>query len=179
MLESRKQYLVTVEMVSLHVTVEAAVANGLFGVLGEERIVLISATDQEAIRKYQELWAAGPVEDREPNGFFKDALDSGVLSRKLEQWRYELEVYWLRFKCDQAIKNGTARDEDLDPIWYQTPGSEDFEDEQFIEDPGANWTGLFDVNHSFAKKVLGDMPRFSPVVMFRLCEMRCYDNESR
>jgi hypothetical protein len=54
-LEARKDYLVAVEMVNLHVSLGDALASGLFGPLGEELVVLINATDEEAIRMYYEL----------------------------------------------------------------------------------------------------------------------------
>jgi len=83
MLESHSHYLVSLMMVNFHVSIEAALASNLFGRLCEKRIVLVDATDEELINKYQALWVAGP-EDREPEVFFKNAMEAGTLSRQVE-----------------------------------------------------------------------------------------------
>jgi len=174
MLDIHKEYLVCVKMINLHVSLNEALTSGLFGRLGEERIVLVSTTDEEALQKYYKLWAAEPKEYCEPERSFKEDLRTGLLQQKVDRWLYELRVYWLRFKCVQAIRNDVATQEDLASIWFDTIGPEDGKLGAYAEGPGANWSGLFDEDHPFAKTVFENMPRFSPVIMFRLCEMNCY-----
>lgn len=183
-LDSRKDYNVVVEMISLHVSMTNVLASGLFGRLGEERIVIVDATDEEIIQRYHKLWISGPQEDREPERFFNEILEPQSFYSKLEKWKYELGVYWLRFKCQQAIMNGTYRKEYLDKIWYTTEISTGFDKypkavPKFQKGPGANWNGLYDENHPFSKRVRNDMPRFSPVIMFRLCEEKCHEAKRR
>jgi len=178
LLSSRKDYLMTLKIVCLHISIEAALTSELFGRLGEERVVLVPTADVERISKYRKLWEAGP-DDREAGEFF-DTMP--LLQGNVVKWQYELVVYWLRFKCAQAVKDGLASKDDLDAIWLDTQYS--YEDDDYDSDegkpryskgPGANWTGYFDEHHPFVKDVLEQMPNFEPVIMFRLCELKCYE----
>ncbi|KAH8799800.1 hypothetical protein F5884DRAFT_868907 [Xylogone sp. PMI_703] len=108
------------DTINLHVDINKALASGLFGRLGEERIVLVNATDKERIQRYHNLWASGPQKDREHRLFFDGTLKTGSLYKDLEKWKYELDVHWLRFKCLQADWNGLAEDWDLGKVWNTT-----------------------------------------------------------
>lgn len=64
----------------------------LFGRLGEERVKLVEAGDETTLQSYHNLWAAGPVEDREPAQFFDLAVnrhESEWLPR-VALWREQL-----------------------------------------------------------------------------------------
>jgi len=178
LLSFRKDLLITLQVVCLHVSVEAALNSGLFGRLGEERIVLVPTADSETISKYHRLWEAGP-EDREAGEFF-DTMK--LLQGNVVKWQYELVVYWLRFKCEQALKDGFASNSDLNGIWLADDHNdeEDYDSDngmiRYSKGPGANWSGFFDEHHPFVKDVLEKMPNFEPVIMFRLCELECYEN---
>lgn len=56
----RKDYLVTIETVKLHVSFEQVLESGLFGRLGEECIQLVDPFDKNQIQRYFELWQSGP-----------------------------------------------------------------------------------------------------------------------
>jgi len=178
-LESQSHYLVTLETINLHVDLKDAVTSGLFGLLGEERVVLVRTDDRNLMQRYYKLWTDGPPGDQEPEEFFESSVGSGFFYRKVEHWQYELKVYWLRYKCDEAIRNGTTLQNDLDSMWYEKPQGGDCEYRRYTEGPGSNWSGLFDEDHPFAKKVPRSMPKFSPVVIFRLCEMKCHENSMK
>jgi hypothetical protein len=90
-LQHRKDYLVTLRMVCLHVDVYQAACSGLFGRLAEERIKLLRPADNEMIRKYHELWAAGPQGDQEPATFFEMALSTESFRVQVAKWSEELE----------------------------------------------------------------------------------------
>jgi hypothetical protein len=173
MLESRKEYLVTLKMINLHLRVEDTLASGLFGRLGEERIVLVPTDDEDTLRKYQKLWFSRSSADLEPGIFFEELWDSATLVDKARKWKHESELYWMRFKCEQAIRKGTAAQGDLDAIWFETARPINTKPETFEDGPASDSTDLFNKSHPFAKKVLDEMPQFSPVFMFRLCEMDC------
>ncbi len=176
MLDTRKDYFVAIEMVNIHATMELALENGAFGRLGEELIVLVRPDDQNRIRQFYELWAAESPGDLETKRYLEEALDSTAtgLQRKIEKWKYELLVYWIRFKCDQAIRNGVASAEYLEEIWYKAEFPVHIM-QDYAEGPGADWKGLFHEEHPFVMKVIEEMPRFEPMIMFRLCEKKCYE----
>jgi len=45
----------------------------------------------------------------------------------------------------------------------------------FAKMSGEKWHDLFYENHPFVQRTLKEMPQFSPVFMFRLCEMKCHE----
>jgi hypothetical protein len=180
-IETLKTCSVIIQMVPLHVGRSAALESGLFGRLGEERIVLVSPADKCTLQNFHRLWLSGPP-DLEPEKFFKAAVEAQQFQKAVEHWQYESRAYWLKFKCDQAVRNGTLRQEEIVPggssMWYSR---EEWDKPNirptYTAGPGANWQGLFDEEHPFVRKVIEEMPRFEPVVMFRLCEKNCYEDE--
>jgi hypothetical protein len=85
MLESRKEYLVTLKTINLHLRVEDTLASGLFRRLGEERTVLAPTDDEDTLRKYQKLWPSRSSGDREPGIFFEELWDSATLVDKAQK----------------------------------------------------------------------------------------------
>lgn len=107
-------YLTTLCVVSLHPDLDAALwkeGGMLFGRLGEERVKLVRAGDEAALEAYHNLWAAGPVEDRDPAQFFDLAVsrhESEWLPR-VAQWRERLVTKWVNHHWTKAEKeNGRA-----------------------------------------------------------------------
>ncbi|KFZ19307.1 hypothetical protein V502_03720, partial [Pseudogymnoascus sp. VKM F-4520 (FW-2644)] len=104
-------YLTTLCVVSLHVGLETALRKEggmLFGRLGEERVKLIKVGDRAALQAYYNLWAAGPVEDREPAQFFDLAVsrhESEWLPR-VAQWRQRLLITWVKHCWAKAKEAG-------------------------------------------------------------------------
>jgi hypothetical protein len=180
-IETLKTCSVVIQMVPLHVGRSAALESGLFGRLGEERIVLVSPADKCALQNFHRLWLSGPP-DLEPEKFFKAAVEAQQFQKAVERWQYKSRAYWLKFKCDQAVRNGTLRQEEVVPggssMWYS---HEEWDKQnirpRYATGPGAKWPELFDEEHPFVRKVMEEMPRFEPVVMFRLCEKNCYEDE--
>jgi len=99
------QYMVTVEVTSLHIQKSAALASGLFGRLAEERVRQIHVTDLAAIQAYHNLWATGPSEDQDLASdtakFFDIALRfrSEFLART-GRWQLEVKKIRLMNKSD-------------------------------------------------------------------------------
>ena len=181
-LQTLKACSVVMQFVSLHVNISKAIESGRFGCLGEERIVLISATDRSALQKYYELWLSGP-RDPEPGIFLRAAVESQQYQEAVKHWQYEAQVNWLHFKYKQVVRNGALHKEDLVPggrssIWYfnkRWDAREGFLP-RFYVSQNAKWEGLFNEEHSFVQKALGKLTRLEPVVMFRLWEKKCYED---
>jgi hypothetical protein len=102
MLEARDSYTVTLKIITLHVKIDDALTSGLFGRLGEERVVLVDASNKVLIKRYYDLWNTGLKEDQdqEPREFFQEVLHHETFKTKVEHWKYELKVDWLAFKWD-------------------------------------------------------------------------------
>ncbi|KFY69013.1 hypothetical protein V496_00600 [Pseudogymnoascus sp. VKM F-4515 (FW-2607)] len=193
-------YMTTLCVVSLHVGLDAALQTEggmLFGRLGEERVKLIEAGDRAALQAYCNLWTAGPAQDREPAPYF----DLVVRRHESEwlplvaQWRRRLVTAWVRH-CWAKEEAGTkpANIQDPQRVW-RALGKDEWRVAQIGDSghyldfmrPGPPWP-LFDElaarhapnkEHPWVAGVLRDMPCFEPVVMFRLCEDKCYTPKPR
>lgn len=105
LLESRKHYLVALEMFLLHCSLEHAQASGLFS--AEERVKLVSATDTETISKYCSLWTERRVrQDRPWPDFFLATSEPDIYDQKIRIWRTKIETSWLYHKW-QKLKDKT------------------------------------------------------------------------
>jgi hypothetical protein len=176
LLEHRKDYLVTLRRVCLHVDVDQAARSGLFGRLAEERVKLVDPTDKDAIQKYHELWAAGPLEDQEPATFFEKALSTESFQARIKKWSGELEQLWLRRKYFAAQEADFANIEDPEHIWLEPRRDENGESLDLQISLAGIRTEIFFPNkdHPWVKKAIEEMPRFTPMIMFRLCDRKCY-----
>jgi hypothetical protein len=170
MLARRKDYLVTLMMVNLHVSIDQAAGSGLFGRLAEERVKLVDPADEETIQKYHQLWLLGPQQDQEPATFFELALSTKDFKDRVKKWRNDVDQQWLWHKWTQAKDEAEnlANIKESEPIWLIPPGQEDeYEDEGLLPD-------YPNMDHPWVKKMLEGVPQFFPMIMFRLCEEKCY-----
>jgi hypothetical protein len=172
LLEHRKDYLVTLIIVNLHVRVDQAASSGLFGRLAEERVKLVDPADEETIQKYHHLWSLGPQDDQEPAAFFKLALSTKLLQDRVKIWGNYVGRQWLRHKWSQVLDENITNIKEPDKVWLEAPGDGDKYDEP--EDPEIMLPEYPNKDHPWVKKTLEGMPQFSPMIMFRLCEDKCY-----
>ncbi|KFY38787.1 hypothetical protein V495_06370 [Pseudogymnoascus sp. VKM F-4514 (FW-929)] len=186
-------YLTTLCVVSLHVGLETALQKEggmLFGRLGEERVKLIEVGDRAALQAYYNLWAAGPVEDREPAEFFDLAVsrhESEWLPR-VAQWRRRVLITWVNHYWAKAEEAGELGDiQDHQGVWRALRKDEGRVIRKGDPGPFAHYmrpapayglgderTDVPNEEHPWVARVLRDMPCFEPVVMFRLCEDKCF-----
>lgn len=68
----RDTYFVMVQAVTIHVSAELGRQSGPFGLLGDEHIQLVAATDDDTIFEYLSLWesAPGPRQKHTEAGYF-------------------------------------------------------------------------------------------------------------
>ncbi|OBT56504.1 hypothetical protein VE04_03151 [Pseudogymnoascus sp. 24MN13] len=191
--EAGGSYLTTLCVVSLHLSLDAALRKEggmLFGRLGEERVKLVRAGDKTALKAYYKLWAAGPRKALEPVMFFELALvthESEWLPR-VAQWKQRLVTKWVTHNLRKAeAKNNCADIQDPEGI-FRTRREDEWRavlqgDSGPFSDymrPPRGWaflnhaTDVTNTEHPWVAKVLRDMPCFEPMVMFRLCADKCY-----
>ncbi|KAH8808738.1 hypothetical protein F5884DRAFT_380663 [Xylogone sp. PMI_703] len=163
LLEHQKHYFVTIYMVTLHVSIAQAARSGLFGRLVEERVKLIDAADTKTLHKYYYLWLEGPREDEEPAEFFNLALSGNRFQGPVLDWREGNNVQWIGHKWKNGGKDSA---ENPEQVWFN-PEKDDVW-------PKVTPFGVPNINHPWVKKTLEDIPRFTPMIMFRLCEQKCF-----
>ncbi len=163
--EERKSYSINMFSVSLHPSIEQAASSGLFGAWFEERIKIVDARDLVTLEKYWRLWGSGPDEDCDPGYFFKDILVDRYeyYLDQVDEWSESLTRKWINEKYQICREADKSFDENAE-IWLQRSEREQ----------AANLIPKYNVDHSWVKGILRDMPEFTPTIMFRFCQEQCY-----
>lgn len=175
LLECRKEYFVSLRTNSLHLDKEAVLTSGLFGELGEERLILVGVEDSEKLQQLYGLWKASNREGDEPEAtFFNLAVENPERFKyALDQWEYGVKSHWIF-----CLKLLQAYPEDLDQLHRlmaeiaRSPTAQEVD--AFRKDPRGGWQYTFyEEDHPFVKTALEAMPNFKPMIMFRLCDLGC------
>ena len=146
--------------ISIHAPREDAVQSGLFGLLGEERVVLVDAADDARIRLFDDFNRLhGSSRDAQTAYFFQKWRDLGAEFHK-ENIQF-CQTDWLY--CESVCASPSWEKEDLYAVWT------------FIrsEEAGVPSTWIPDWDHEWVKKTLQELPHFRPVYMMRLCTEGC------
>ncbi|KAJ4417938.1 hypothetical protein N0V82_005895 [Gnomoniopsis sp. IMI 355080] len=184
-LEKRPSWSICGAYVWIHATDEAAITkSGLWGSLGEERIVLVDARDAKRMASYRSFWKIyGTEEDMETKAFFDACIDDVPKIHYLEtptEFLQDLQSRWLHDRIPYADDHPNQRQ-----FWRVLPADFDGRaDDPRQADQGdlpgrpfrrQLWSPNLD--HPWVQEVLGRMPEFQPTVMFRLCTNNCRSQE--
>jgi hypothetical protein len=172
-------------IVEMHISAEEAAQAGVFGILGEEPIKLVSPSDTATIAKFQDVWQrhqAGSPSDKELGvaEFFSTAIEGTEdYCARVEQWRQNLDKVWLYNRSLALNIPYVTRDE----FWLAWPAAMDphsdpnSETEPDVETPygwRVNWNRrVLNREHPWVQTQLALMPRFEPAIMFRHCVGWC------
>ena len=172
-----KDYLVVLADVTMHIPSMEDDACGLFGLLGEEPVKAVEATDTGRIADYHRLWEeSGSPEDSEAAAFFGEASDPARFLEKVEWWQHRAtrQFLWDR------------RPDNKDGLFVVMEGQK----EAWECEMGARYAlasiaprdilrVTFDKTHPSAAGLLPRMPRLTPVVILRMCNQECHLGGSR
>jgi hypothetical protein len=181
---SRPDYAV-LAIVEMHISAEEAAQAGVFGILGEEPIKLVSPSNTATIAKFRDIWQrhqAGSPSDKELDvgEFFSTAIEGTEdYCTRVEQWRQNLDKVWLYYRSLFLNIPHVTRDE----FWLAWPAAMDphldhnSETEPYVEAPSGwrvNWNRrVLNREHPWVQTQLALMPRFEPAIMFRHCVGWC------
>ncbi|ORY63527.1 uncharacterized protein BCR38DRAFT_525065 [Pseudomassariella vexata] len=143
---------------------QEAIESGLFGRLGEERIVLVDAADSERKRKFQNFSEVhGSGQDRQTAHFFQ-------VYGKAESWVHDnMDELRIRWFMHMWRKTGKEAIEDYEGVWAERPdGDEDWDEEPYLRQ---HW--VLNQDHPWVKDFFKSMPEIRPTVTFRLCIQNC------
>lgn len=178
LLERRKHYFVVLENVNIHVSNDQAISSGLFGRLSEERIKLADPTDLETIQKFHQLWSAGLLQDQVCTKFFELALSTDSFRDLVKKWCGELDTIWLRHKWFRAESMNFVNIRNPEQIWLEPEPDKDGKPINAMLEGELHSLVRQSLNqnknHPWVQKILEDMPRFTPMIMFRSCQKECY-----
>ncbi|KAJ4385609.1 hypothetical protein N0V93_010038 [Gnomoniopsis smithogilvyi] len=179
-LERIGRVAVCFETVCIHAPEGAAIASGLFGMLGEERIILVDALDYDRLGKLWALWDAHREEHPDPLTFdffsecYAQAAGSEAQRRRTQTIHDAVECIQKRWVLD----NWDEQDElpgwsERQHVWLATPDWVSTRDyikkgrQRHRRDYMSMWVPKRD--HPWMIQVYSRMPEFRPVIMFRLC----------
>lgn len=187
LLEQQTRWLICTDFVNIHVTDEAAaVRSGLWGLLGDERVVLVDACDSVRFRQYENFWQEYGVRKSTSTAAFFEACVHGVPKLHYfetpEEFLLDLETRWLLHPFVAPQGDSSSALELLnEEVWLTQPRDFDGREDDprrltYGGLPGRPfarqlWSPKRD--HPWVQDVLSRMPDFRPTVMFRLCTSDC------
>jgi hypothetical protein len=180
-----KEYLVCLEVVMIHVTMEGLVHSSLFGRLGEEYIQLVDPMDVITLQKFYRLTMLSKASEvPETNEFFKSAIDTKALQERAKTWSQRVTFCWIfhdwleeekrgfrGIPCPEEIWLGPKTDDKGEP--YDMLSRRSFEGRTIWEFPVTD-RFLPNEQHPWVSPRLAKMPTFRPRIMFRPCKERCW-----
>lgn len=185
-------YLVFTNVVVIHADKSAAIDAGIFGVLGEEHVVLVDAFDTQRLMQYKNFALAHRTKQDSMAEAFFEPQDSHLLSgwpliryaETPQECTQDLEIRWLLYSENRYYASENGYDNPLRGNWLKTPESFDgvLDDPRYkdYEDlPGRPFARqMWEPNrdHPWVQKALLRMPQFHPVIMFRLCTRDCWSS---
>lgn len=188
LLQRWPSYLVCTAVVVIHANERDAIRSGLFGALGEERVVLVDACDAHRILQYQDfVCASATKQDRVADAFF-EACVNGIpkvhYAETPREFMQDLETRWLLNLDHREELNSPDTSHPRSGIWLTEPSHfEGADDDPRYQDygelPGRPFARqMWEPNrhHPWVQEAISRMPRFHPVVMFRLCTNDCWSS---
>lgn len=175
-------FAVCFETVHLHAHEGTAIASGLFGMFGEERIILVDALDYDTLGKLSALWDAQPETQRDAAtlNFFRQChahyAGSEAQRRRTQSIHDAVENIQKRWVLDywdeqDELPGWLEREQ----VWLATPDWVPTRDltkkrrQTHLRGYMALWVPNRD--HPWMMRIYSRMPNFRPVIMFRLCTM--------
>jgi hypothetical protein len=86
-----------------------------------------------------------------------------------------VELRWLQHKWERAKEKNSANIEKPEQVWQDTPTDENRRLVKLVSIlPPPVTLPSPNKHHPWVRKIMEDMPHFSPMIMFRLCDKKCY-----
>jgi hypothetical protein len=160
---------VAMAAVSLHITREAALRSGLFGLLGDAPVQMVDVDDEARLREFQALFREHALGEEPAVQMLFDTFTSSGFRTAVEAWKRQAEWTILAYMWQ------SARDENVD-ILGTNPGSAwvpHLSEQKFIRMSQY----LPDENHPWVKQARQSAPKLCPRIMVRYCTNKCYIKE--
>lgn len=177
---------ICVAYVSIHATEQDAVRkSGLWGVLGDERIVLVDARDTKRLAEFHSFWKSYATKEPSLTTDFFDEFIDGVPKvhyvETPEEFLQDLQIRWLHDHMSHPDKSAESFEEIQKHAWLMTPSDFDGKEDDPRQADYGNLPGrpfarqLWSPNHDhpWVKKILGQIQDLQLTIMFRLCTHEC------
>jgi hypothetical protein len=162
-----KRLLVSLGVVAVHAPLQPALESGLFGLLGDARVVLVDADDTERMELYRSFWEKHGLPsdiDPHPPVFFNRFCRQGIkvwVRGNTEDLRFNWLVHQWSINEERIA--------DADEAWIKKP-LDDWDDEK---EPWTWQRYVPNPEHPWMREALEAMPEVHSTLMVRLCTQRC------
>ncbi|KAJ5799249.1 uncharacterized protein N7518_001317 [Penicillium psychrosexuale] len=157
--------------VSLHITREAALRSGLFGLLGDAPVQMVDVDDKARLREFEALFREHTVEKEPAVQRLFDAFTSSRFQTATKKWKRKAEWSILAYMWQ------SARDRELD-ILGTNPGSAWLP--HLSEENNISMSQyLPDERHPWVKQARQVAPKLRLRIMVRYCTNECCIKELR
>ncbi|KAJ1713549.1 hypothetical protein NYO67_4277 [Aspergillus flavus] len=165
--EFHRWYDVAMAAVSLHITREAALRSGLFGLLGDAPVQMVDVDDEARLRQFQALFREHALEKEPAVQALFELLTNARFRAAVGTWKSKAEWIILASMWDYARrKNG---------ILGTNPGSAWV---PYLPEEARPRIDLSQYspneNHPWVKEARQSMPKLRPWIMVRHCANECY-----
>ncbi|KAL6695547.1 hypothetical protein J3F84DRAFT_408556 [Trichoderma pleuroticola] len=157
--------------ISLHISAEAALDSGLFGLLGDAPIQLVDFDDEARLRQFYTLFKENALDEEPAVQTLFELFLSSRFRTAVETWTTQAD--WI------IVAN----------LWHYGRCSERYRD-ILGADPSSAWTTeledcfYFSMNehlpkddHPWVKQAREKAPKLRPQIMVRYCTRKCYTEE--
>ncbi|KAL7923818.1 hypothetical protein ACQKWADRAFT_29529 [Trichoderma austrokoningii] len=167
---------VTMAVVSLHITQEAALRSGLFGLLGDAPVQMVDLDDDGRLGQFYELFKQNPVDGEPEVQILFDTFQTLQFRSAVEMWTRQVE--WMIFArmWQRAQEPYYTRDTET-AIYIEQIGTKpslawlpELPEKRYIEMDEY----LPNTDHPWVKRALRIAPRLRPQIMVRYCTKKCY-----
>ncbi|RFU75579.1 hypothetical protein TARUN_6639 [Trichoderma arundinaceum] len=155
--------------VSLHITREAALMSGLFGLLGDAPVQMVDVNDKARLGQFYTLFMENSLDKEPAVQTLFETLQGSRFKRAMETWTRQAQWIILAYMWQRA------RDQKLDILGVE-PGSAwvpELSEETVIEMD----RNLPNDEHPWVKQALQRAPKLRPQIMVRYCANRCHLKE--
>ncbi|KAF3074514.1 hypothetical protein CFAM422_003563 [Trichoderma lentiforme] len=157
--------------ISLHISAEAALGSGLFGLLGDAPVQLVDFDDEARLRRFYTLFKENALDEEPVVQTLFELFLSSRFRTAVDAWRRQAD--WI------IMAN----------LWHYARESERYDD-ILGADPSSAWTPqleecfyfsmleyLPNEDHPWVKQAREKAPRLRPQIVVRYCTHKCYTGE--
>lgn len=167
---------ITMAAASLHITREAVLRSGLFGLLGDAPVQMVDFDDDDRLRQFHELFKQNAMDEEPKVQILFDTFQTLQFRTAVEIWTRQAE--WMIFaRMWQRAQEPIYTKEPETKIYVEEIGTKpslawlpELREKVFIDmdEHSPN------MDHPWVKRALRIAPRLRPQIMVRYCTNKCY-----
>ncbi|KAE8140452.1 hypothetical protein BDV38DRAFT_279954 [Aspergillus pseudotamarii] len=164
--EFHTSFDVAMAAVSLHISREAALRSGLFGLLGDAPVQMVDVDDEAQLRKFQALFKEHALEKEPAVKTLLELFTSARFRAAVETWKRQAEWIIIASMWDYARKENDIVRANPGSAWVPCLPGPEYSINLHQYSPNEN--------HPWVKEARQSLPKLKPRIMVRHCTNECY-----